>query len=388
MNTTQVMINGGGMIGATTALMLANLGMQVTLVESALAPTFTPEQPMDLRVSALSAASQALLVQAGVWQAIEQMRLCPYRRLSTCQQGGQPLTFNASDIGADALGYIVENNVVQTALWQAMTQHQGIQILNPAFIQQFENTPQGVTVTLASGEQWQAKLLVAADGGQSFCRQHAGIGITAWEYRQQCMLINIEMAQGQQDITWQEFVPTGPRAFLPLAGNQASLAWYHQTADIRRLSLLSKPELKKAILAEFASLDFDFEVLQAASFPLTRQHAQAYFSHSVVLVGDAAHTINPLAGQGVNLGFKDVQALVGVLDASVLASPLTLAQALRQYQQQRRGDNLLMQSAMDVFYKGFSCRLPGAESLRAFGLSLAQKSGPLKNKVMKYAMGL
>ncbi|MCE2593572.1 FAD-dependent monooxygenase [Motilimonas cestriensis] len=388
MKTTQVMINGGGMVGATTALMLAKQGIQVTLVEAATAPSFAPEQVMDLRVSALSAASQSLLQQAGGWDAIASMRLCPYRRLSTQQQGGKALTFNASDIGADVLGYIVENNVVQTALWQAMAEQPSITVLNPEQILRFENNSAGVEVTLASGEQWHTQLLIAADGGQSFCRQHAGIGLTAWDYRQQCMLINIEMAQAQQDITWQEFVPTGPRAFLPLAGNQASLAWYHQTADIRRLSQLSKPELKKAILAEFAQLDFDFEVLQAAAFPLTRQHAQAYYADSVVLIGDAAHTINPLAGQGVNLGFKDVVALVGVVNASTLASPSDKKQALAAYQQQRRGDNLLMQTAMDVFYKGFSSRLPGIKSLRELGLTLAQHSGPIKNKVMKYAMGL
>ncbi len=388
MKTTQVMINGGGMVGATAALLLADLGMQVTVVEAASAPHFDPKDPLDLRVSAISVASQTLLAKAGVWDAIEAMRICPYRRLATRQQGGQTLSFDAADINQPLLGYIIENKVIQTALWQAMLAHPKIELLNPAQIAAFDNQAEGVQVTLASGDVWLTNLLVAADGAQSFCRKHAGIGITAWDYRQHCMLINIKTDQGQQDITWQEFVTTGPRAFLPLAGPYASLAWYHQVADIRRLSSLSNSELKQAIKTEFAQLDFDFEVLQAGAFPLTRQHAQAYFKHSVVLLGDAAHTINPLAGQGVNLGFKDVQALALQLELNELALVEQKQQALRGYQQQRRGDNLLMQSAMDVFYKSFSSRLPGMQGLRELGLTLAQNSGELKNKVMKYAMGL
>ncbi|MCE2569970.1 FAD-dependent monooxygenase [Motilimonas eburnea] len=388
MKTTQVMINGGGMVGASAALLLADLGLQVTVVEAADAPHFDPNDPLDLRVSAISVASQTLLAKAGVWEAIAAMRICPYRRLATRQQGGQALTFNAADIDQPLLGYIIENKVIQTALWQAMLAHPHIEMLNPAQIASFDNQPEGVEVKLSSGDTWFAQLLVAADGAKSFCRQHAGIGTTAWDYRQHCMLINIKTDQAQQDITWQEFVTTGPRAFLPLAGPYASLAWYHQVADIRRLSSLSNTELKQAIKAEFAHLDFDFEVLQAGAFPLTRQHAQSYYKHSVVLLGDAAHTINPLAGQGVNLGFKDVQALAVQLEFNALTQVDQKQQALRDYQQQRRGDNLLMQSAMDVFYKSFSSQLPGMQGLREIGLTLAQNSGALKNKVMKYAMGL
>ncbi|MFO6422886.1 FAD-dependent monooxygenase [Motilimonas sp. KMU-193] len=388
MKTTQIMINGGGMVGATAALLIADLGLQVTVVEAANAPQFVASDPLDLRVSAISVASQTLLAKAGVWDAIASMRICPYRRLATRQQGGQTLSFDAADIAQPLLGYIIENKVIQTALWQAMLAHPNIELLNPAKITAFDNQAEGVKVTLASGEVWFAHLLIAADGAQSFCRQHAGIGITAWDYRQHCMLINIKTDQAQQDITWQEFVTTGPRAFLPLAGPYASLAWYHQVADIKRLSSLSHSELKQAIRAEFAELDFDFEVLQAGAFPLTRQHAQGYFQHSLVLLGDAAHTINPLAGQGVNLGFKDVQALAQELELNDIAQLAQKQQALRGYQQQRRADNLLMQSAMDVFYKSFSSRLPGMQGLRELGLSLAQNSGELKNKVMKYAMGL
>ena len=199
------------------------------------------------------------------------------------------------------------------------------------------------------------------------------------------MLINITTDCAQQTVTWQEFRETGPCAFLPLAGNNASLVWYHSPQKIKHLQSLTNQQLKQTILAEFPKLDFDFEVDAKGGFPLTRRHAKHYYQGRVVLLGDAAHTINPLAGQGVNLGFKDVQCLVELLTQ---CSDLPISEMLKRYQCQRRPANLLMQTGMDVFYKVSKSDSDLIRVLRKGFLGLAQQSGQVKNRVMRYAMGI
>jgi 2-octaprenyl-3-methyl-6-methoxy-1,4-benzoquinol hydroxylase len=247
------------------------------------------------------------------------------------------------------------------------------------------NSDSGVSVILDNNQQLQADLLVACDGGNSSVRKLLNIGVTAWDYRQHCLLINIKTNSTQQDITWQEFRESGPCAFLPLAQDNACLVWYHSPQKIQQLKSLSNSQLKQAISEEFPSLAFDFEVLDKGAFPLTRRHAHSYYKGASVLLGDAAHTINPLAGQGVNLGFKDVECLVELLQN---CSDLPIPVLLKRYQCKRKPANLLMQTAMDFFYKGSKSELSGVRLLRRGVFALAEESGVLKNKVMKYAMGL
>ena len=385
MQNREVIIIGGGMVGALTALLLAKQGDLVHLVEKT--PSITPLEnaPFDLRVSAFSAQSKKLLELADVWHLIPESRLCAYQGLQTWEKGSQKLTFSSKDIGIDALGYIIENNWVQAVLWQALKGLHNVTFHENTSIRSIDENTKMVAITLDNNEQLSGDLLIACDGANSSVRQLLNIGITAWDYRQQCMLINIKTDSNQQDVTWQEFRETGPCAFLPLAENNASLVWYHSPQKIAQLKGLSNQHLKEIIITQFPPLDFDFEVCDKASFPLTRRHAQSYYKGSCVLLGDAAHTINPLAGQGVNLGFKDVQCLVDLLQNS---SDLALPTLLERYQWQRKPANLLMQTAMDVFYKSSKSQISSVRLLRRGLLGAAQNSGVLKNKVMKYAMGL
>jgi 2-octaprenyl-3-methyl-6-methoxy-1,4-benzoquinol hydroxylase len=197
------------------------------------------------------------------------------------------------------------------------------------------------------------------------------------------MLINVETEKPQQDITWQWFTPTGPRSFLPLKGNQGSLVWYDSPKRIRLLSAMSTTALENEIATHFPKELGDVKVLQSGSFPLVRRHAQSYFKNRCILVGDSAHTINPLAGQGVNLGFKDVAVLLEVLNQPDWKSE----QNLRQYEKRRRLDNLVMQSGMDLFYKTFSNDISAIKLARNTVLKLANNAGPLKEKVLRYALG-
>jgi 2-octaprenyl-3-methyl-6-methoxy-1,4-benzoquinol hydroxylase len=385
MQQREMIVIGGGMVGALSALLLANQGIFIHIVEKKTCITPADNAPFDLRVSAFSAQSKCLLELAGVWQNLPQNRLCAYQGLQTWEKGSQKLKFDSQEIGIDALGYIAENSWVQAVLWQALKKHPNVTCYENRKVKSIINSDKSVLISLDNKKQIEAELLIACDGANSAVRQLLDIGITAWDYRQECMLITIKTDCPQQSITWQEFRETGPCAFLPLAANNASLVWYHNPQKIGYLKSLSNAQLKQAIKDEFPPLDFDFEVVDKGAFPLTRRHAQSYFKGSCVLLGDAAHTINPLAGQGVNLGFKDVECLVNLLQD---CSDLPMQTLLKRYQWQRKPANLLMQSAMDVFYKVSKTDLTPVRLMRRSILGLAQKSGPLKNRVMKYAMGL
>ncbi|AWL11490.1 2-octaprenyl-3-methyl-6-methoxy-1,4-benzoquinol hydroxylase [Saliniradius amylolyticus] len=378
---------GAGMVGAATALGLARQGRSVALVEPAMPETFRASQLPDLRVSAISAASQRLLEELGAWQAIADMRLQPYRRLAVWEEPQARTEFNAVDINRNHLGHIIENRVVQLGLHQALSDYTNVTWFDAGFAE-LSMGPGQAAVSLNNGELLTAKLVIGADGAQSRVRQAAGIGTTGWQYRQHALAITVKTQDLAQDITWQQFFPSGPRAFLPLFDGYASLVWYDAPETVQRLEQLSHAQLKQAIMETFPDELVDFEVTDKASFPLTRMHAQHYFSGRTVILGDAAHTINPLAGQGVNLGFKDVGTLLSVVDSIELSEADALEKSLRQFAHKRRPDNLLMMTAMDSFYKTFSNDLALMKALRNAALTLAERSGPIKNQVMRYAMGL
>jgi len=383
MSKYDVAVIGGGMVGAAVAIGFAKQGRSVLVVEGKAPKAFTPEQPMDIRVSAISEHSVEILESLGAWQAISDMRVCPYRRLETWEHPDCRTRFHSDELNMERLGYIVENRLIQLGLWAEFEKYPNLTLRCPETLQhiEFSAAPQ---VTLSSGECFTADLVVGADGANSKVRALAGIGITAWDYRQHCMLINVETELPQQDITWQQFNPTGPRSFLPLCGHQGSLVWYDSPKRIKQLCGMSTEQLRQEVLSHFPAELGDVKVLQFGSFPLTRRHAQSYYKQGCVLVGDSAHTINPLAGQGVNLGFKDVEALLDVTEGQQTLS----MDVLKLYERKRRPDNLLMQSGMDFFYKSFSNEIAPLKFVRNAALKVAEKSGPIKAQVLKYALGL
>ncbi|MGL5030015.1 MAG: FAD-dependent monooxygenase [Aeromonas sp.] len=386
MEYCDIAIVGAGMVGAATACLLASQGRSVRVIETTLPTYYAPEQPLDLRVSAISQASVQLLEQAGAWEHLQQMRLCPYRRLETWEQDGFITRFHAADVGLPQLGYIVENRLVQLALLKRMEDFPTIQMHIPAAVTSLHQGSDEAVLSLTDGTQLAARWVLACDGAQSQTRQLAGIGISQFEYRQHCMLINIDTDCAQQDMTWQQFTPSGPRAFLPLSGQHGSLVWYDSPARIRALSALDNEALAAEVRRHFPARLGDFTVTQKGSFPLIRRHANTYHAGRVVLLGDAAHTINPLAGQGVNLGFKDVACWADLLhSAGDNWHQLALA---GRYQRRRRPDNLLMQSGMDLFYGVFSNEIGPLKLARNLALNLADKAGPLKALALRYALGL
>lgn len=384
-----VAVVGGGMVGAAAALGLAQNGFQVAVIEHQAPAEFDRSSQPDVRISAISCASVALLKSLGVWDAVRTMRSHAWRRLETWEWKSAHVTFDASELGLPELGFMVENHVLQLALWQALEAHANVTLLCPAQLTDLQNNAGRWTLDFASGEALSVPMVVGADGANSQVRQRAGIGIHAWDYRQSCMLITVRCEENPGDSTWQHFTPTGPHAFLPLFDNWASLVWYDSPARIRQLNAMSMQQLQQAIAEAFPSRLGVVTPVARGAFPLTRRHALNYTQRGLALIGDAAHTIHPLAGQGVNLGYRDVEALLEVMiSARDYGENWAQASILKRYQTRRQMDNFLMQSGMDLFYVGFSNSLGPLRVMRNLGLMAAERGGALKRQALKYALGL
>ncbi|MCF2950086.1 FAD-dependent monooxygenase [Paraglaciecola aquimarina] len=387
-------IVGGGMIGASMALGLSDMGFNIALVEAHKPEDFNPIQLPDRRVSAINVHSEQLLTELGAWDYIQQMRSCVYKRLSVWNEPTYRTDFDCQSISRPHLGHIIENRIVQLGLHKKIESEVNISCFWDHKVATIQSN-NGPLVVLNDDTQISAKILIGADGGSSVVRKAAKIGVQGWQYNQQALVINIKTNSPQQDITWQQFTSNGPIAYLPLFGSYASLVWYNHATNIHRLKSLSKEKLKQEIVQTFPDELVDFEVLSSTSFPLTRMHANQYYKDNLVLVGDAAHTINPLAGQGVNLGFKDVAVLLTELKKQLdkLGHDKVLAQVnsnlwMAAYEKQRRTDNLAMMSAMDLLYAAFSNDIGPLKLFRNLGLKLANNAGPIKKQALKYAIGL
>lgn len=381
---TQYLVVGGGMVGTAMALGLARMDKRVVLLEAFPAEPFEPSQPPDLRMSALAEASVEFLTDLGAWSAIESKRIRPYSSLAVWDHPLARTEFQAQDIGAERLGVFVENRITQLGLSQTLLDYDNCIVINAKAI---ETDARSGTVVCDDNTQIIAQHIIAADGVHSSVRKAAGITTQGWQYGQQALGITIqteydtELAQTHaQQMTWQQFTPSGPLAFLPMHENYASLVWYDSPERITQLSQLSNAALHDEIVQHFPPEVGKFTVLNATAFPLTRMHAVRYIKHKVTLIGDAAHAINPLAGQGVNLGFQDVKCLLDVIRQE--------GNWISDYEKPRQRANLLMTSAMDGFYFAFSNHNPVLKAVRNLGLFTADRGGKLKHAVMKKAMGI
>lgn len=388
-NEYDVLIVGGGMVGATLGCGLGDSGLRVAVLEDAPPPAFAPEQPHDLRVSAVSVASASILKTVGAWKGVTARRFCPFRRMRVWETAGD-VEFRSDDINEPVLGYIVENRVIQLAVLDRLQEFANVDLLCPAKTRRIDYAPGGSAIELEDGRVLKGRLLVAADGGYSRVRQVAGMGVSGWDYEQHALVLTIDTAYEQQDITWQRFVPAGPQAFLPLDGPHASLVWYNTPEEVKRLKALPDADLLRELRDTFPACLGEIERIGAkGSFPLKRQHALNYTKAGVALIGDAAHMIHPLAGQGVNIGLLDAAALAQTLiEARRHGRDIGSAKTLDEYEQMRRGNNLLMMTTMDLFYRVFGNASPPLRLARNLGLGLAERLKPAKNVAMRYAMGL
>ena len=386
-----ILILGGGMVGAALACACRGRGWRIAVLDSAPPQRAWPEGEVDLRVSALSRASQRMLERLGAWPRMVALGVSVYREMHVWDAvGGASIHFDSAELGEPNLGHIVENRVTRLALWELLEAADDVTLLCPAQVEVLSIGESGARVVLADGTELTARLVVGADGRDSLVRTVLGIGTGGWGYQQRAIVCNVEPAHWHRETAWQRFLPTGPLAFLPLADGRCSIVWSADEDRAAELLALDDPtfidELERAFEERLGPI---LSVGPRAAFPLRLQYAKSYVRPRAALVGDAAHAIHPLAGQGVNLGFLDVAAL-----SDALAYALTHQRdigglaTLRRYERARRGDNLLMLGAMDAFKRAFGNRIPPLVAARNLGLFAADHIGPLKRAFMRQALGL
>lgn len=394
-----ILIVGGGMIGSALALGLSRQGWQVGLIEGAPAASLmAPAEPassvddFEPRVSAISLASQRLLEELGAWPKVQASRHCGYREMTVWDGDGTGrIHFDAAELHARSLGTIVENRNIVRALFESLSDS-SVQLLDGVRVKAWSR---GQGVELEDGRRLAARLVVGADGALSRLRQWSGLATREWDYDQQAIVCTVRTSQNHRYTAWQRFSPTGPLAFLPLlneAGDEhfCSIVWSQDTLEARRLMALGtesfRKELEAAIERELGEV---LAVSRRFAFPLRQRHAKDYIADGLALVGDAAHTIHPLAGQGANLGYGDVRALLEELErARELGLAPDDASVLARYQRRRKGENLTMMAAMEGFKQLFARDELPVRWLRNTGMRWLNQLAPLKNRIAAEAMGI
>ena len=391
-----VVIVGGGMVGTSLACALGRSNLSIALIETNTPNYDWPVDSFDLRVSAITRASQNFLDKIGAWQAIANERATAYHDMHVWDAGGEgSIHFDCAEIGEANLGHIVENRVINKSLMEHATNIENVDIYCPAKPMQLLLNEHSAKLQLDDGTSLTAELLVGADGGQSWVRQQADISVSTRDYQQTAVVANVITEFPHQHTAWQRFLPAGPLAFLPLSNstdtsnNISSIVWSTTADEAERLCALDEIDFNTELTAAFdEKLGKILSTGPRASFPIKGQHANQYVKPHLALVGDAAHTIHPLAGQGVNLGFADAQCLAEtILIAHESQKSIGSFKTLRRYERSRRGDNLLMLEAMGVFKQLFSNNTPGLRELRNTGLNLTDRITPIKHLFMSKALG-
>lgn len=396
----EIIVIGGGMVGACVAALAAQArefaDMRIALLEPH-APTLPPpDTDIDLRVSAVSRASQRILESFGAWSKIDPRHRSAYTEMVVWDAASRPRSagsvhFSASESSEPDLGHIVENRRLQWAIYETSAMRQRVTVLR-AELAGLELDDESATVVLADGRKLTAALVIGADGAASASRKLAGIETRGWEYEQRAFVTHVSTEHAHANTAWQRFLPAGPIAFLPLADGRSSIVWTTTPEHAQQLTGCA-PELLAAELR--SALDGVLGDVQVsgprAQFPLRLTHARNYCRPRFVLVGDAAHAVHPLAGQGVNLGFLDCAALVETLAGEIAAGgdtdSMSELRVLRRYERWRKSENAVALGLIDGINRLFSNSHPMLRWARRFGLAAVEGSGFAKRFFMGRALG-
>jgi len=385
-----VIIAGAGIVGATLANALAGKGLRIGVIEKNEPLLNWEEGSIDLRVSAITEASQHIFQHLKVWPTMKTLGISPFHSMHVWNtEGTGEIHFDCADIGAPQLGHIIENRVMQSALLSRLSGIDSVELKYQRYISHIHHYDDYIAVQLDDGSTQKARLLVGADGGRSSVRQMAGIEISAYGYQQEAIVTVVEPEKAHMMTAWQHFLPAGPLAFLPLADGRCSIVWSTSPAQAQQLLQCNEKDfclqLETAFDQRLGSIK---HCEQRLSFPLRRQHAKRYIDQRLALIGDAAHTIHPLAGQGVNLGLLDAATLAQViLNPPDHQDDFASQRNLRRYERWRRGDNLITMSVMDGFKHLFGSTNNTVDWFRNCGLGLTNQLPFLKNGLIKKAMG-
>lgn len=396
-----IVIVGAGMVGAAAACLLARLSkndksgpLSIALIEAHATSSFDARQ-FDPRVAAITEKSRQLLERCGVWHAIVDRRTSPFQAMEVWDaEGTGRIQFNCAEIQQPNLGHIVENGLIVETLLTEVSTLDNIDFICPAKIIDYQQLDDGLGLEIDNGRYLQTKLLIAADGAHSAIRQQFEFTTKEWDYGHKAIVSTIQTQHPNQKTAWQRFMPTGPLAFLPLNNDgdlhQCSIVWSQKTEVAERLMALDDAQFCAELsMASEHCLGNVLAVEKRFAIPLRQRHAADYVVHRIALLGDAAHTIHPLAGQGVNLGFADVAALVDeVARALTRGNDIGALSTLTRYQRRRKPDNLMVMAAMEGFKRLFGADNIALRLLRNMGLSKLNALRPLKNTIIKKAMGL
>lgn len=396
-----VIVVGAGLAGTALAAALGGSPLRVALVEAQPLSLDWPATGdgvggFDPRVSALTTASREWLEQLDAWAPVAARRLSPYRHMQVWDgEGTGAIHFDAAEVNQPVLGHIVENRLLQAALLHSAHRHHNVHIFSPVRVAAFARSGEQLAVTLADDRLLQAPLLVAADGANSQVREWAGFATREWDYGHRAIVATVATERPHQATAWQIFRREGPLAFLPLrsadGGEQlCSIVWSTLPEEAEQLLALSDADFALALGRAFEHrLGAVTEVSRRFSFPLRARHAGDYVQPGIALIGDAAHTIHPLAGQGINLGLLDARALAEeLLRAQRRGLGSAEPTALARYQRRRKGDNLAMLAAMEGFKRLFAATDPALRWLRNSGMSHLDRLAPVKRLIIRQAMGV
>ena len=384
-----IIIIGAGMVGAATASLLSRSGFSVALVEAREPREFDSEADVGLRVSAISPGSAAVLDQAGVWKAISEGRVRPYRRMQV-EDGldTEPLLFDAPAFNLERLGTIVENALTQWSLWHQVSHAGMVDCYCPDGLKAIEFADKQNRVLLESGSTLTAKLVVGADGARSGVRKAIGIRQDYWAYNQHGLVAVVGKQKPNPGVAWQRFMPGGPLAFLPLEDGRSSIVWTRPSAEAGRLLALDADEFRSEL--SVASSGWLGEVESCgprASFPLSMRLSECYATQRTLLIGDAAHVVHPLAGQGVNLGFADAARLTeSLIRARHAGKDIGSTKVLQSYSIARRSESETMAFGMHSLRGLFD--IEGLSTVRRAGLALVRRSWTLKDMFLQRAAGV
>jgi 2-octaprenylphenol hydroxylase len=391
MHAFDIVIVGGGTVGLTQAIALKNSGLSVAVVESHVSESMPSGAPQ-LRVSALTLASENVLQNLGAWQHLDHNRLCSYVDMQVWDQDSfGKINFSADQVQKKQLGHIIENQAIRHSLWTQAQNCSHIELLAPKKIEQLAFGQQECFITLDDDSQLTARLVIGADGANSIVKKQANLAQTFWDYDQHAIVATVKTALPHKHTARQIFTPTGPLAFLPLwDAHHCSIVWSQDEPRATELLKLSDNDFNKALTAAFdCTLGICELVSDRQSFPLKMCYTRQWVANRVAIIGDAAHTIHPLAGQGANLGILDAAALAEqIIKLVEQDKDFGLAKNLRPFERWRKTEAVKMVAAMEGFKRLFAGDQSVKKLIRDTGLSLANRSSFTKQKIIQHAMGL
>lgn len=391
MQSVDIAIVGGGMVGLALAAAFKETELRIAVIESREPDELLADLP-DVRVSALSRSSENILRNLGAWPGILSRRYSPYSAMEVWEQDSfARIEFDAQKLAQPDLGHIVENRVIQLALLEQVKQLPNVSLFMPSKCTTMAIGESEAWLTLDNGQALTAKLVVGADGANSWVRKQQDIPLTHWDYGHSAIVANVWTAEAHERVARQTFTPQGPLAFLPMGeSNMSSIVWSTEPNRADKLIALSDSEFNKALTAEFdARLGLCEVVGERFAFPLKMRYARDFVVERVALVGDAAHTIHPLAGQGVNLGMLDAASLAQeVISLWQKGEDIGSKRNLRGYERWRKAEAAKMIAAMQGFKDLFSGGNPAKKLVRGIGMTLVSQLPGAKDEIMKRALGL